>query len=147
MRDGGAGRLLAERARELGGAAALGALASDARSGAAFGAVLGFGVSGVRSLRRLRRGELRPARALADAAYEGASEALSGAISGMAAATAALAVSQSTVALGLTGAKASLATFGLPLASAVVTAVVVRRLLDAHLRRGLEERFSAPGFA
>ena len=141
LRAGTASRTIADRARELGAAAAVGALASDVRSGAAFGALFGAWVSGVKSLRGIRRGELSPVRALADATYEGAAEAVTGAVSGLAAATAAIAVSHGAAALGLTGVKASLATFGLPLASAIVTAVVVRRLYDARVGNAFEQRF------
>jgi hypothetical protein len=140
---GGTASTIAHRARELGAAAAVGALASDARSGATFGAFFGAAVSGARSLRRVRRGELGPARALAATACEGTAEAVTGAISGLVAATTALAVSHGVTVLGLTGAKASLAAFGLPLASAVVTAVVARRLYDAHVGSALEQRFPA----
>jgi hypothetical protein len=141
LRAGSASRTIADRARELGAAAAVGAVASDARSGAAFGALFGAGISGAKNLRRMRRGEVGAARALADATYEGAAEAVTGCVSGLAAATAALAASHGATALGITGAKASLMTFGLPLASAVVTAVVVRRLYDARLGDVFERRF------
>ena len=141
LRAGATSRTIADRARELGAAAAVGALASDVRSGAAFGALFGAGVSGVKSLRRMRRGEVGPARALADATYEGAAEAVTGAVSGLAAATATLAASHGATALGITGVKASLIAFGLPLASAVVTAVVVRRLYDARVGTAFEQRF------
>ncbi|MEN8183979.1 MAG: hypothetical protein ABFS46_15745 [Myxococcota bacterium] len=142
LRPGTASRTIVDRARELGAATAVGALASDVRSGAAFGALFGAGVSGVKSLRRLRRGEVGPARALADTTYEGAAEAVSGAFSGLAAATTAIAVSHGVTALGITGIKASLAAFGLPLASAIVTAVVVRRLYEARVADTFGQRFA-----
>ena len=145
LRAGAASRTIADRARELGAAAAVGALASDVRSGAAFGALFGAGISGVRGLRRMRRGELSAARALADLTYEGAAEAVTGALSGLAAATTALAVSHAATAVGITGVKVSLMAFGLPLASAVVTAVVVRRVYDARVGNVFVQRFAVLG--
>ena len=88
-------------------------------------------IAGVAHANRTRGAFFRR-ETIREMASEGAVEAISGAVSTAIAAAATVVSVKSVTALGIAGAKGTAITIGLPLASAALGAVVVRRLCEAR---------------